>query len=641
MSPRPPSTSRSTRLAWGTLGALLAALVLATALHDRTAWPTLVGDEATYLMQAESLAFDFDLVYTAADYERFVRHWGRAPEGVILQKGTGSDALVYGKPFFYAAWAAPFTRLSPTRGPFVANALLLALAALVSARALSGRSGGLGAAAPLWVAVFVFASVTFAHVFWAHMDLFLACCTALGMALLFGRRSEEAAGTTSVVRTLLPYAAAGVLLTMVAYSRPLYATLLLPAGIAAWSSTSSGRRELQGRAGAAGIAWTAAGAVLLALLALGVHESLAGSWTSYGAERRSFNSVVGFPGVDVPEESWEEMIREWGNASWLKRRDLTSLGSVANLHLWTWNTAYFLFGRSVGLAPYFGPAFLAVLTFLLTRRRRGGDDPGRETRGDRWARWALLAAVAATAAGFLVIRPFNFYGGGGALANRYFLPMYPALWFLVAGSPALSGDSGGSGDRLGRLLRRFAPAVTALLVAPFLWPLWSAPLAYPVDGDGVFRYVSRAAIRWLPFESTQNHLKPGGPVPEYLHQGLWVKLLDPDLDALTVDGAEGGAFLLRGGEPASLLVGSERPLSALEIAGRPGLPPLEIGGGDTRGSGNRRTIELDGPVAVHPMWWTREDFHLYELTVEPDPAVGGDFAFTLRPADPDRSPDAP
>lgn len=640
MSPRPPSTSRFAplrgafarlgldggltgglpgRLAWGLLVALLAALVLSTLLHDRTRWPTLVGDEATYLMQAESLAFDLDLIYTADDYERFVRHWGRAPEGVILQKGTGSDALVYGKPFFYAAWAAPFTRISPTRGAFVANALLLALAAVVSARALAGP---LGAAAPAWVAVFVFASVTFAHAFWAHMDLFLACCTALGLALLFGRREGHGGETGGILRTPLSFAAAGVLLTMVAYSRPLYATLLLPAGLAAWShrDRDAATAGLRRRAGAVGVA---AGVALLALLSLGIQESLAGSWTSYGAERRSFNSVVGFPGVDVPEESWEEMIREWGNASWLKRRDLSSLGSVASFHLWAWNSVYFLFGRSVGLAPYFGPALLAVIAFLVTRRRRG-DDSGRGARGERWARWALLAAVAATAVAFLVIRPFNFYGGGGALANRYFLPMYPALWFLVAGPPSPS-----------RSLRRFGPLVTALLVAPFLWPLWSAPLAYPVDGDGVFRYVSRAAVRSLPFESTQNHLKPGGPVPEYLHHGLWVKLLDPDLDALAVDGTEGGAFLLRGGEPASLLVGSERPLSALEIAGRPGLPPLRVGGGDVRGSGSLRTIELDGPVAVHPMWWTREDFHLYELTLEPDPAVGGDFGFTLRPADPD------
>lgn len=624
MTPRPPATRwpdrafRLTVAAWLPLAALLTALVVATALYDRTSWPSLVGDEATYLMQAESLAFDLDLAYSAADYERFVRHWGRAPEGVILQKGSNGGALVYGKPFFYAAWAAPFTRLSPTHGPFVANAVLLALASIAAARALRGA---LGAAAPLWVAVFVFASVTFAHVFWAHMDLFLAGCTAFGLALLFGTTAEPPAGVPvgrerrrdSAV--LLRWAVAGVLLAMVAYSRPLYATLLVPAAIASW-------RRRPRRAGALGLV---AGVVLLALFAVGVHVSLAGSWTSYGAERRSFNSIVGFPGVDVPEEAWGEMIREWGNASWLKRRDLGGLSSATSFRLWGANALYFAAGRSVGLLPYFAPALLAMVALLAGGGRRTGED-GRRAGVD-WARWALLGAVLVTAAGFLVIRPFNFYGGGGALANRYLLPVYPALWFLVSGRGWLAG----------RWPRWIAPAAAALVAAPFLWPLWSAPAAYPVDADGVFRYVSAPASRWLPFETTQNHLKPGGPIPEYLHDGLWVKLLDPELDAV----GEGEAFRLRGDAPASLLVGRDRPLEALEIAGRPGLPPLRVEGGEVRGSGPRRRIELDGPAAVHPMWWTRDDFYLYELTLDPTLPGSGGFELTLRPLDPDGGGGAP
>src|SRR5262245_62634255 len=47
---------------------------------------------------------------------------------------------------------------------------------------------------------------------------------------------------------------------------------------------------------------------------------------------------------------------------------------------------------------------------------------------------SILAALAAAGC-FLLTRPFNFYGGGGAIANRYFLPLYPAFWF-AAGRPA-------------------------------------------------------------------------------------------------------------------------------------------------------------------------------------------------------------
>ncbi len=75
---------------------------------------------------------------------------------------------MYGKPSSYSLFIAPFIRLSPTRGAAVANALLLALAACVAARALHHR---IGPTAPLWVAVWVFASVVFAYVFWVHSDL--------------------------------------------------------------------------------------------------------------------------------------------------------------------------------------------------------------------------------------------------------------------------------------------------------------------------------------------------------------------------------------------------------------------------------------------------------------------------------------
>ena len=52
-------------------------------------------------------------------------------------------------------------------------------------------------------------------------------------------------------------------------------------------------------------------------------------------------------------------------------------------------------------------------------------------------------------------------GGGGAIANRYFLPLYPAFWFLAT--------QPGRPRRVGAVF---------LLAAPFLWPLWTAPCAW-------------------------------------------------------------------------------------------------------------------------------------------------------------------
>src|SRR5687767_9439462 len=263
---------------WAVLGVLLAATLVAAASFDRRRWPQLVGDEATYLMQAESLAWDFDLRYERADYDRFLAHWGRRPEGLILQSSDGGRSLTYGKPALYALAIAPFVRLSPVRGAAVANALYLA------------------AAAALWVAVFVFASVTFAHVFWAHSDLFLMSLVAVGLALVFGA-PQSGAGPAR-------WAAAGALLAAVAASRPFYASLL---AAAAFAAPRPRRRP-----------WLALAAGAAAVLSAVVTWDLAtrGTWTSYGAERQSFYSHTGFPAVD-PIQDWSERVKERGPGSWV------------------------------------------------------------------------------------------------------------------------------------------------------------------------------------------------------------------------------------------------------------------------------------------------------------------------------------
>lgn len=628
-------------LHWAVLGVLLAALLLAAATFDRDAWPAAVGDEATYLMQARSLARDLDLTYSADDFERYVRLEGMEPQGLILQKGRDGGDLVYGKPFFYALWAAPFVRVAPEHGPFLANAVLLVLASLAAARAL-GRA--LGPAAPSWVALCVFGSVAFAHVFWVHLDLFLMCLAALGLSLCFAPPASTRG------RALARWSAAGALLAAVAYSRPLYATLLAPALLAA---VGAFRDDVVGpeRSPARRIRWRTAGAFLagalaLSVAALAVQESLVGSWTSYGAERRSFHDRTGFPEIDFPASEWDAMIERWGNASWLKERALTGL-RPGTPRLWGWNLVYFLAGRSVGLLPYMLPGALGVLLWWLGSRA-SPTERRRAHRGSQALRWALLAAFALTALGFFVLRPHNFYGGGGALANRYILPVYPALWFLPL-----------------RPVRAGWLALGALLAAPFLHPLWTAPGAYPLDEHRLFRYVAPAARALLPYETTQSHMKPTGPRVNLRHHGLWVKSLTPAV------WAEGGGRSLvfdpRLG-PAEILVGDEQTLRAVHLevrpahaegsagesesetavesaSGRSSWAHLEIEGArvagetDLEGGGKRYWLELEDPRARHPMWWTREDFTLYLLRLESDPAGAGPLELTLRPAD--RAPDQP
>lgn len=557
---------------WAVLCLLLAATLVGAATLDRRSWPELMGDEATYLMQAQSLAWDFDLRYSRADYDRFVAQWGRKPDGLILQSSDGGRALLYSKPVSYSFYIAPFLRLSPVRGALVANALLLVLAGIAAARTLERR---IGPAAPLWVAAFLFASVAFAYVFWVHSDLFLLCLVALAFALAYGAVAEEARG-----RAALRWAGVGILLGLVVMSRPFYAPLLLPAFLA-----------VPARQRKVGLAALAAGAGAVALSATLFNLVERESWSSYSAgNRRSFYSYTGFPEVDLPPDGFEREIAARGTHSWTFR--VNSDGRQA-----AWNSLYFLAGRHVGVLPYFLPLALCFLAF---RRGEG--------------RWALGLAVAASMALFFAMRPFNFYGGGGAIADRYFLPLYPALWFLAA-----------------RPARAAWALLAAALAAPFLLPLWSAPRAFPIDPAGGYRYVSDFARRWLPYETTQSHLKPSGR-EDLVHNALWVKLLTNTLRPEE----DGARLVLAAGREGQLLLGSPTPLSGVKLDLSPPLPDriafgdVAVAGAVPRpGGGAVYDLRFAGPRAVHRMWWTDgAPWYLYQVRLSRE---GGDeVSFQIR-----------
>jgi hypothetical protein len=595
------------RLAWLALGALLAATLFGALTFDRRGRPSLVGDEATYAMQAASLAWDFDLAYTRADYDRFVAQWGGPPDGVILQSRDGGAHITYGKPFLYALAVAPFVRFSPQRGALVANALMLAAAALLAARTLRLRTGAL---APATVAVLVFGSVAFAYAYWVHADVFLLATSAAGFALAYGGdrstlrggapaprvypgeaeggpgEAEAGPGEAEAGRArwswLARWALAGALLAVPGAFRPFYLVLLVPAALA----VPAGRRR-------AGWCALAGGALLLLLATATVQRAAGGDWSGYTGQRLGFYARTGYPDVDFPATAWDRKLRRWGNTSWVQPG---AFEPNASPRLWGWNLLYFFAGRDVGVLPYFLPLVLPLLAF---RRDRG--------------RWAIPLAVAAAAVCFLLVRPFNFYGGGGAIANRYFLPLYPALWFMAA-----------------RPLRGVALALVAAAAAPFLWPLWLHPSAFPVGEDGRYRHVSEVARRLLPYETTQSHI-PGGQ--DGAAHGLWVKLLGGE-----VWRAGGGRGLrMAGNGEAELLVGSpERlPFLAVELDRR-APTRLATGGRELRPSVLRPDgwevfeVPLGRPRAVHPMWWTGRDYYLYQLSLRLPGGQAAPVALDLR-----------
>jgi hypothetical protein len=579
---------------WSVLALFLLLTLIGAARLDRASLP-LLGDEATYAMQASSLVHDLDLTYTRQDYDRFVAAWGQPPEGLILQSRPGSQRLVYAKPPLYALVIAPFAAAAPVRGPVVANALMLAAAALLAARALGQRIGAV--AAPLWVTTFLFASVAFAYVYWGESDLFLFAAVASGFSLVYWgdrRYSRKVSAPPQVYQGedteaprgfLFRWLGAGALLGVAAVYRPVYLTLFLPALLAAWESPPDRRRRAVGG--------LVLGAAAVAALSMGLQWMAGGDPTGYGGQRQGIYAQEAFPEVGAPAGGWAERVEKEGNASWMQAE---AVRPWLDPRLAGWNIVYFLLGQNFGILPYFLPL---VLGFLAFQRDRG--------------RWAIPLAVGAAALAFLLLRPFNFTGGG-ALANRYFLPLYPALWFMAA-----------------RPVRAVWAPLVALAASPFLGPLWAHPAAYPMEGKGDYRIVSPQARKWLPYETTQS-TAPGEQVAV---AGLWVRLLNHNVWVA----ADGKSLRLIGGSTADLLIGTRRPLKALYVELDEHAPSrLKVGEKELRPV----LLKPDGHVlfeispgqerAVHPLWWTGHDYHLYQLSLHLPGAPAQPITMRLQPA---------
>ena len=548
------------------LWALVMVLTTAVAAFDPADWPYTVGDEGVYSMQAQSLAFDFDRRYEESDYRRYQRTTGKVPDPLILQSVDGGETLVYSKPVFYSLFLAPFVRFAPGGGAIVANLVLLILAALLLECLLLQRVGADG---PLVAAFLLFFSVTFGHVFWVHADLFYLVVTAAGLCCLDpwleGKKPS-----------LLRLAAGGVLLATAGAGRPFYLAVLLAVLLAAAPTL----RRAWGRRNAAIV--LGAALVLLAGSAW-AHRASGGAWSPYVGERQGFSSATGYPDIDFDREGWPELLAVRGDASWVREGFLLPSFDAALLGH---NVVYAFLGRSVGIVPYFLPLVLACACLRPGSRRR----------------W-LLAGVGLGLLAFLFKSPYNFYGGAGAIANRWFLPLYPVCWFLIERPPS----------------RRWLVA-SSLMAALFVAPLWWSAASFPVEIDADtgaqrLRYVSPAAKRLLPLETSQVHL--GSAPGDVQHGDLRVRLIGSGVWPHGDDGIR-----YRPGADGELQIGSPVPLASLTVE----LVPVETGAGEAVSM----VVERPRRIARHRYWYGAIPLNYYRLTL-PEIPEGGDRDLFLKP----------
>ena len=145
--------------------------------------------------------------------------------------------------------------------------------------------------------------------------------------------------------------------------------------------------------------------------------------------------------------------RAWQRAGLEKSTNDPDAANVFHdfVNRFTHNVWYFLVGRHFGFVPYFFPGVIAILMWLSSRT----------ARRDIW-RIATFAAVVASAVALLLLLPYTWSGGGGPPGNRYFLSVYPALFFLIpplgSASPGVLAWIGGALFTAKMLINPFAAA---------------------------------------------------------------------------------------------------------------------------------------------------------------------------------------
>ena len=455
-----------TRPAGGSGAAIVAAVLFVVGLSAAIsvdvvrAGYQIKGDEATYVGMALSMAYDRDLAYERRDLERFYGIYQQGPEGVFLKRGKQfrvrlrltppflhiyndtaeprTDRLYFGKAMVYSVLVAPLVWLLGMNGFYVFHVLLLFAAGACGYFFLAARSRP-GPALAFTVAFFA-ASVIPVHAVFLTSDFFNFSIVFLAYFLWLYKEvaSSPARGVASLASPASTVAAAMVL-GVATYSKLSNAPLVAPLVLLYWW-----RRRWRDGLIVGAVSVVVCGGLFTA------NALISGEFNYQGGDRKIFNSTRGFP-FDTPASTWERFDTSVGTDD-LGAQDSLVPSEVARMLVI--NTKYFLFGRHFGFVPYFFPGALALVAWIFSRHRF---EPFRVV---------TFAGVFAATLLLLIIFPYTWSGGGGPPGNRYFLSVYPALFFLM---PPIETALPGLLAWLGGALFTAKMLVNPFVAAKFTW----------------------------------------------------------------------------------------------------------------------------------------------------------------------------
>jgi hypothetical protein len=483
----------------------------------------LFADEAIYFALTTSLAEDGDIEYTKQDLIRYYKNFPSGPLGIFLKEGK-DNRIFFAKSFAYPLFAAPFVRLFGVNGFLVFHALLFSLLLLMGVKYLSLGNRPLISLA--WVLTFLFASVAIVYAVWLMPDFFnLFLAFAVLFLWLYKHRKPVQApgGEGPLSRTdrflLSPWSdyLAAFLAGIAVFAKPPSLALMGPIVLFYLLKKRFMRT-----------------AVLLLIfvvtagLFFGANHLVTGDWNYQGGKRKSFYGDGGYP-LEKAHLTFDSAKGDLMTAEGYTEKHLLPAKFVF------YNILYFFVGRFTGTAWYFFPALLCLGLFFARRKQL--------------FQWLIFAALAGEILIWIAMMPDNYAGGGGALANRYFLSVYPLFFFL----PDLHKKTW----EIGLSWIWAAIFIAPILVSPFFHS------HYPAT------HVKRLPYKLLPLEMTLVNNYPTNTNPYAFRQEVgtppdigWLHFLDdnflPRLPQLNERG-----FWTRGRGRAEMVLKTYYPVKKL------------------------------------------------------------------------------
>ena len=442
----------------------------------------LFADQAVYYALTQSIAYDGDLEYSKKDLARYYHDFAAGPQGIYLKRAK-NDKLFFAKSWAYSLCAAPFVRVFGYNGILVFHSLLLLLILLMGFAYLSLSNPP--PTSLLYLLSFFFASVTGVYFLWISPDFFNFCLVfAVFFLWLFKLRRQENLGTgipQGKMQAFLCSSGSDYLAAFLAgiatFSKPPNIILIGPLVLAALFQKKFGRALLV----------VAVFSLTLSLF-FGTNYLLTSDWNYQGGERKIF--YKNFP-LEKENVTFDSVGSSMTSENYFERFLLPPKFIIFNVF-------YYFFGRFTGIAWYFFPAFLAFILFFLSRRRLYD--------------WLTFFTILGGILIYIILMPDNYGGGGGTLANRYFLNIYPLFLFLPRKEK--------SSRQIVLIWIMAAIFISQILVSPF------RSSAQPAT------HAKKFPFKALPLEMTQINNFPTGTNPEAFRVNIWPQNPPPQKEFL-------------------------------------------------------------------------------------------------------------